>query len=95
MKRCRFFGWHDLSLFAIPPCECDLFYQAVQEVQAKCVSFRALGTPTLVLFSYWADKTQSGTGLERDLIQKNAKVKYIVMSVGALLRCARYNPVEC
>lgn len=55
---------------------------------------RALEIPTPVVFSYLADKTQSGASLERDLVRKVAEVQYNVTSLGAFLRDARYGPVE-
>lgn len=41
------------------------------------------------------DKVQSGIALERDLIQKDAKVEYQVLSLGAFLRCGRYGQIDC
>lgn len=40
------------------------------------------------------DEVQSGTGLERDLIQNVAEVEYHVMWLGVFLRCARYGPID-
>lgn len=43
---------------------------------------------------YITDKARSGTELERALVQKVTEVEYNVLSLGALLRGARYGPIE-
>lgn len=40
------------------------------------------------------NRGRSGTIWERDLVQKEAEVEYAVTSLGVLLRCARYGPIE-
>lgn len=95
VKGSRFIKLYNLKMFAIPPCERDVFYQAVQDLWAECESFLALSILTLVVFSYMTDGTESGTGRERDLIQNIAEVEHHVLALGVLLHCARYDPIDC
>lgn len=61
----------------------------------ECKSACALGTSTPVIFLFMTIKAQSGTGLERDLIQKVAEIKYRVSSHSEILRFEQYGPIEC
>lgn len=81
-------------MFAIPPRESHLFYRAEEPVWIGSKSFRALGTPTPVVFSYLTDRAQSDTGLEHDLNQMVDEVEYNVSSLGAFLRGTRYCLIE-
>lgn len=89
-----FVGWHNLEILAIPPRERDVFYRAAQNVWCEHKSARFSGILTPVGFSYMTDKTRSGSGLERDLVQNAAEVEYNAMSLGAFSRCAWYSPTE-
>lgn len=85
---------HNLKMFAIPPRERDLLYQAVEPVWVGSESFHVLGILIPVVSSYVTDKAQSRTGLERDLVQNVAEVAYNVAPLGTFLRGARYSPIE-
>lgn len=94
VRRRRFAGWHKLEMFAIPPRKHDLFYQTIEPVWIGSERICALGIRTLVVFLYVTDEAQSGTGLERGLVQKVAEVEYNVSSLGAFLHSAQYCPAE-
>lgn len=81
-------------MFAIPPRERDLYYQAVKNVWIECKSSRDLCISTLVTFSYLTDMAQSVIGRECILVQKVAGAEYHVASLGAFLRGAQYGPIE-
>lgn len=81
----RFVGWHNLEVFAITPCERDMFYQTVQDVWCVYESARALRISTPDVFSHTIDKVQAGTGLYQNLSQKVAKVEYDTTSLDAFL----------
>lgn len=82
-------------MFAIPPLERDILYQAVQDLWLECKLSRVLGTSALVIFLYISDRLQYGTGLDHDLLHKVAEVGHHVMSLGPLLSCAWYGVIEC
>lgn len=77
-------------MFAISPCERCTFYQAIQDVLAKCESSGVLDISTSVVFLYMMEAARSGTSSERNLVQRVVEVEYHVTSLGAILRCARY-----
>lgn len=59
-----------------------------------CHGSCASGVPTSIELVYMTDKAHPETGLERDLMQQITEVENHVNSLGAFLRCARYNPVD-
>lgn len=71
-----------------------MFCRAVQDVWSKCESACALSASTPVVFLNMADKAQTETGLERDLIRRIAEAEYHVMLLGTFLRCAQYGLLE-
>lgn len=71
-----------------------MFYQAIGDMLAECKRSRAWGIATPVVFASMTDKVQSGIALELDLTQKIVEVKYHVLSLGAILRCERYGPID-
>lgn len=46
------------------------------------------------MFAYLTDKAYSGTGLEHELIQNVAMIKYHVLPLGAFLCCMQYAPID-
>lgn len=75
MRVRRFVGWYNLGIFVSSSRDCDLIYQAVQDVWCKYQSACRLGVPTSVIFLNVTDGEQAETGLERDLIQKVAELE--------------------
>lgn len=94
VKGRKFGVWYNLEMFAIPPRGCDLFNQAVEPVSVECESSRALGISKPAVFLYMKYSTQSGTGLEREAVQKIAEVEHRVASLGMFLRSTRYGQNE-
>lgn len=87
VKEQRFVGVYNLKSFAIPPREPNVFYYAMQDIQAGCKSSFALGIPTPVLVWYLTNEAQSDTCLERDSIQRAAEGEYHAMLLGAFTCC--------
>lgn len=94
VKECRLVGWHSDKMFAISAREHDLFCQVVQQVWCNLKTAGVTDIPTLVDFSYMAEKGQCKTNLERDLIRKVVKVECNVTLLGAFLRCSRFEPIK-
>lgn len=63
-----FVGSHKNELFAVPPCERCMLYQAVQSAWCEYGSARALDTFTPVLLSNMMGKVQTKKKIERKLI---------------------------
>lgn len=94
VKKRRFACRQNLEIFAIPPCERDLFYQAVQPVWIGIKISQILAIPTPVVFLYMTVTARAGTGLERDWVQKVAEVEYHVSPLGKFLSGACYGLIE-
>lgn len=74
VRESRFIGWHNLEMFAVPSRECDVFYQAAQDVWCKFKSSHASSIPALAVFMYMAYMIWSKMVLGRGPGQKVAKV---------------------
>lgn len=94
MKRRRNVGWHNPQIFAIPPRELDLLYQAVNSAWIGRKSFSALGISTPIVFSYTTNKAHSRTKPTRVPVQKVVGAECSVPSLGALSRAARYSSIK-
>lgn len=93
-KRTQVLKWRNLELFAMLLRECDLFYQAVRDTWFECESSCATGILIPAVFAYMTDEAQSGTVLERDSIQKVAKVEFHVQSNGAFFGMVRNGTLD-
>lgn len=87
----RFFGWHNLEIFAIPGRERSKLYANVQESLCQYEAHRSLGVPNPVVYSYFTDVYCNGYAASL-MVGCIAEAEYVASSFGAFLRAMQYRP---